>query len=204
MKFSYASPVMLLLVMFIFLVPHKTVAQEQEEIPLLQTYQHESGIGYHIFEALNMDMQDNYGRGSIPAHFGFMAFSYGGRFTPKSFGDNAGVSVGFKGALAFSLSSFGSYIVFNMPITADFNVGHAATIGSTSGMGGFIGAGLDFNYVGVPEFRGSPYFLGPIVSGGARFMLRNTSNTIRLSKSYDVMQNRGVILVFSLTTNIGE
>lgn len=95
-------------------------------------------------------------------------------------GDMTSFSLAAPVTLGFSLSSRnGSAFIFDLPVSAEFNMGRLATTDNDEGFGMFAGGGLGFTSLSIDGSSGS--FLGWNGYLGARFAISEQPLELRLN-----------------------
>ena len=191
--------------LFLSLFPFLGMAQETPEDSLSTslrpgkkrafsnvTMLHAFGASYHGYEYYN-----DISRKNETSWLG--GITYLPRFNVMELKKEVSVSIGVPISLGFQASPFGTYFLFDSNISADFNVGHFATLNGNIPIGAFGGAGIDFNYLNVDGYR---FQIGPVFSGGLRFNLGGRSMTIRYAQTQSLTQLGSKLSSISILSNI--
>ena len=138
---------------------------------------------------------------------GNVGLTYAARIGLLNLSKESSLSLNATPSLALSINSSTVYgnsssFAFELPISANYNIGHGATKRTRSGFGGFIGAGYGFNTMqyynqtSIGDFGGDGKTSGAYGELGARFEVHNR----RMKK----MRMKPVSLSISLYTIQGN
>lgn len=91
-------------------------------------------------------------------------------------------------------SSAGSYYQYfiDVPVELTFNAGYKATLHADYYMGGYLGAGLDYNYSVISSTLGTKIqtiAIGPMISGGLRYEYMGRPVGLRASFMWGLINN---------------
>ena len=143
------------------------------------------------------------------------ALMYAPRLNVVDLTDEMNLSVGTNVGLGFS-GSFNSQeggsgsILFDLPILAELNIGHAANEDARSDFGGFVGLGYGFNKMAstVDDPFGNSYSSnvnsnGVVFSAGVRGVIKDNSLGLRVSYMLNSKSGGANILGLGLFYNLG-
>ncbi len=126
---------------------------------------------------------------SIIKQYNFIMSKYELTYFPKvnfETGGNSSLSVGIPLSLGIGSASDankenkGVYFSYDLPLIADLNIGMGSTEENEKQFGYFIGVGFGYSHVSLSLISGSEKIssYGPIIHGGFRFKMGNTSNIV--------------------------
>ena len=161
------------------LISVAVVGQEEEEVEEeLKWYQEYQGWSYEAMAGLFLPTNPNFPfysfgvhpRYNIIAPKDYLSISAG---MPFNFGVN--LVSGFNGTLV--------QLMAGTPLTMDLNIGARATPFNEHLFGGYVGFGLDYNFMHFSVNSGSQtvHTLGPIIHGGFRWEYRGRPTGFRIS-----------------------
>ncbi len=123
-----------------------------------------------------------------PWGFSIMTFAYKYRFNIVELSDNIAFSTSINPALAVTASSVGMGSI-NVPLQLNMEFGAGSTYNTTANMGGYLGAGLEWNKVGLVNYdlfdagdiphdaEFQTMWMQPVISAGIRYW--SASNVLK-------------------------
>lgn len=164
-------------------------AKKEEPLNANNKKTKKKATGKEVFKEYQSWSVDAMGGVFLSNASGFLFASFGAypRYNFIAPKDYLTVSVGSPLNLGFSFigSSVGTFVQFmgDIPLTVDINIGSRATPFNESLFGGYLGAGLDYNYMFIQDNdeKVNLHTFGPTIHGGLRWRINGRETGFRVS-----------------------